>query len=715
MDPIRDDSSRRRPRGLAQLEPADARSDGSQQAAGPASLAGDGSTNAGPASLLTAPRARRPHPLEPLSEDEVRATTAVVQAHAGFADGSVFVSVSLREAPKAALGAYELTGRSPARESAVVLYDGSRRQVVEAVVSLADKKVIAWRVVPGARPKASRRDYEAAVKAVKADPRWQAALASRGVTDLTHVEVQPWPPGYNEESDAASGARVAKALTWVGLSETDNTFARPVENVVATIDLDTSTVLSVEDHGHVPLPPQAGNYAPELASDVANFPRVTELRSDIRPIEITQPEGPGFVLDGHEIRWQKWHLVIGYTPREGLVLHRVRYLDGERERSILDRASLSEMWVPYGDPAPVHRVKDVFDAGEAGIGGLANPLRLGCDCLGEISYLDAIVNDDAGEPVRLANAVCIHEEDTGIGWKHTQHLNGTVEVRRGRRLVISTFTTVGNYDYGFFWYLHTDGTIAYEVKLTGIISTGAFTGEARPAHGTVVAPGLYGPHHQHFFNVRLDMAVDGTANSVFEVDAVPVPTGPGNPAGNAWVARELPLESEAGAQRLADISVGRHWLVVNEGVRNAHGRPVGYQLVPGPSTLPPLQPDAPALQRAQFATRHLWVTAYDPDQLHAAGDYPYQHPGGAGLPAYAREDRPVRDADIVVWHTFAAHHVVRPEDWPVMPVTTVGFQLRPFGYFGSNPALDLPRPQAGHCHSGSGEVRDDQEDAHDQQ
>jgi primary-amine oxidase len=646
-----------------------------------------------------APARRRPHPLEPLSEEEVRATAAAARAHPEFANGSLFVSTSLREPSKAELSEHALTGRPPARESAVVLYDRSRRQVIEVTVSLADGQVRSWRIVHGARPKTSWREFEAAVKAIKADLRWQEALRRRGVTDFTHVEVQPWPPGYADEQDAGRGARVAKALTWVGRSATDNTFARPVENVIATVDLDTSAVLEVEDHGLVPLPPRAGNYAPELASDAANFPVLADVRRDLRPIEISQPDGPSFTLDGHEIRWQKWHLVIGYTPREGLVLHRVRYQDGGRERSILDRASLSEMWVPYGDPAPVHRVKAVFDAGEAGIGAAANPLQLGCDCLGEIRYVDAIVNDDDGEPVRKANAICVHEEDTGIGWKHSQYLSGSVEVRRGRRLVISSLATVGNYDYGFFWYLHTDGTLGYEVKLTGIISTGAFPDGAEPAHGTVVAPGLYGPHHQHFFNVRLDMAVDGTANSVFEVDAVPSPAGPGNPAGNAWVARERPLETEADAQRLADSAVGRHWLVVNESVRNAHGRPVGYQLVPGPSTLPPLQPDSPALRRAQFATRHLWVTAYDPGQLHAAGDYPYLHPGGAGLPEYARANRPVRDTDIVVWHTFVAHHVVRPEDWPVMPVTTAGFQLRPFGFFDANPALDLPRP-ARHCQPG---------------
>ena len=91
------------------------------------------------------------------------------------------------------------------------------------------------------------------------------------------------------------------------------------------------------------------------------------------------------------------------------------------------------------------------------------------------------------------------------------------------------------------------------------------------------------------------------------------------------------------------------------------------------------------------------MTAFDPAQRHAAGDYPYAH-AGDGLPAYTAGDRRVRDADIVVWHTFAAHHVARPEDWPVMPVTTAGFHLRPFGFFAANPALDLPRPEAAHDH-----------------
>ena len=501
---------------------------------------------------------RLPHPLEPLSDDEVRDTAAAVRAYPEYAEDSVFVYIWLREPPKAALAEYELADRVPARESKVVLYDRSLRLVTEVVVSLADRKVRSWRPVPGVRPKASRRDFLAAVQAVKADPRWQAALRSRGVSDFTHVEVQPWPPGYPEERDAAhrgpggQGPDLGRVL---GNRQHVRPAGREPGRHRRPGHLDRACCR--RSRGGAAAAP-AGNYAPELASDAGNFPVLTALRPDLRPIEITQPEGPSFTLDGHEIRWQKWHLVIGYSPREGLVLHQVRYADGGRERPVLDRASLSEMWVPYGDPAPVHRVKAVFDAGEAGIGSLANSLELGCDCLGEISYLDAVVNDDDGEPVRLPNAICIHEEDTGIGWKHTQYLSGSVEVRRGRRLVISIVLDRRQLRLRLLLvpphrrHDRLRGQ-AHRHHLDRRRSPTA----REPAYGTVVAPGLYGPHHQHFFNVRLDMAVDGDANSVFEVDAVPAPPGPGNPAGNAWVARERPLETEAEAQRLASAPAGR--------------------------------------------------------------------------------------------------------------------------------------------------------------
>src|SRR5262249_23797268 len=258
----------------------------------------------------------------------------------------------------------------------------------------------------------------------------------------------------------------------------------------------------------------------------------------------------------------KWRFRVGFTPREGLVLHLVSYLDQGRWRPILFRAALSEMFVPYGDPTPGHNWKNVFDAGEVGIGVLANSLVLDCDCLGETYYFDATTNDAEGRPMVIENAICLHEEDVGLLWKHLEYdADGStrVEVRRSRRLVLSLIATVGNYEYGYYWYLYQDGTLQYEVKLSGIIAPAAIAPGERPVSGALVAPGLYGPHHQHYFNVRLDMMVDGLENSVVEVNCEPLPWGPDNPAGNAWVARETLLARESEAQRLIEPRTARYW------------------------------------------------------------------------------------------------------------------------------------------------------------
>ena len=551
------------------------------------------------------------------------------------------------------------------------------------MVSLTRKDVVAWRHVPGVQPSIVLDEFFECEAAVRADPRWQEALRKRGVTDFSLTMVDPWSAGNFGFADD-EGRRLSRALTWVRRSPDDNGYARPVANLLTVVDLNAMKVVRVEDHGVVPLPPEDANYSPEVAGS----------RPDLKPLEIHQPEGPSFELDGHELRWQKWTMRLGFTPREGLVLHTVSYADQGRERLILYRAAVADMVVPYGDPRPTYFHRNAFDVGEYGIGYLANSLENGCDCLGEIRYLDAVVNDSRGGALTLRNAVCLHEEDYGILWKHFDWRTGYTEVRRSRRLVVSFIATVGNYEYGFYWYFYQDGTIQLEVKLTGIMSNGAVLPGDKPRWGELVAPQVYGPIHQHFFNVRLDMAVDGLANSVYEVNTVADPPGPENPHHNAFHTEATLLASEAQAQRLVDPLRGRFWKIVNPAVRNRLGEPVGYKLVPGENVLPFAGPEASVTKRAGFMTRHLWVTRHDARERYGAGDYPNQHPGGAGLPTYVQDDAQLENTDVVVWYTFGAHHVVRPEDWPVMPVTYIGFMLKPVGFFDRNPALDVPRPAA---------------------
>ncbi|WP_414166757.1 primary-amine oxidase [Streptoverticillium reticulum] len=634
------------------------------------------------------------HPLDPLSKDEIGAVNGILRADGRIGDASRFVSITLKEPPKAVVQVFS-DGPVPDREAFVVLREPRRRATYEAVVSLTRGSVTAWRHVPGAQPALTEAEFRACEETVRADARWQAALRRRGVTDFSLAVVDSWTVGCRGPADERRSRRLVHALTFVRTGPRDNPYARPVEGLRALVDLDEMTVLEVADEDGPPLPPHAGNYAADLIARDDNWTTVTAPGPALRPLDITQPEGPSFTVDGHAVSWWKWRLRLGFTPREGLVLHRVGFMDAGRERPVLYRASLSEIFTPYADPGLVHRHKAAFDEGEYGAGFVVNSLEPGCDCLGEIRYVDVVVHDDHGAPVTLPRAICLHEEDVGVGWKHTDFRTGEVETRRQRRLVVSSFAVLGNYQYGYFWYFCLDGTIEFQIKLTGMVSTGAAGPDAPPRCGTLLAPGLYAPNHQHFFNVRLDMCVDGNENAVHEVDAERLPQGEDNPEGGAWVARRTLLADEAAAQRLACPATGRFWLITNPAVRNRLGEPVAYKLVPGATALPQVRDDASAHRRAAFAFKHLWVTAYDPGQLFAAGAYPNQHPGD-GLPAYAAADRPLDGTDLVVWHTFGDHHVVRPEDWPVMPVTTVGFQLKPFGFFDGNPALDVPPPRP-HC------------------
>jgi primary-amine oxidase len=630
------------------------------------------------------------HPLEPLTADEIAAAAAVLRAEQGLGDVVRFVFVTLHEPPKATVLAWTPDAAPLPREAHVVLYDRAARTTYEAVVSLTDRTVVSWTPVFGVQPPIMAEEFTSCEAIVQADPRWQEAMRRRGIEDFSLAMIDPWASSWTGPADDPSARRIARPLTWVRSAPGEHGYARPVEGLVVVVDLDAGEVMEVADHGVVPLPVRPGNYEEPWLFEPGNMPAVEAYRTDVAPISITQPDGPSFTVDGHAVTWLGWQLRIGFTPREGLVLHEV----GHDGRPIVYRASLAEMYVPYGDPAPTHRFKNVFDQGEYGVGWLANSLTLGCDCVGHIHYFDGVVNDNDGAPVTIPNAVCMHEEDAGIAWKHTDFRTGAVQVRRRRRLVM-----VGNYEYGYFWYLYTDGTIEYEVKLTGVISTGAVAPGEVPAHGTLVAPGLYGPHHQHFFCVRLDMTVDGTANTVVEIDSAASPPGPENPHGNAWQTHRTVLASEAVAQRDLDASKARYWKIESAERTSALGAPTAYALMPGANVPPMYSGEALFARRAGFTQHQLWVTAADDTQRYAAGDYPNQHPGGQGLPAYVAGDRPLEGRDVVVWYTFGAHHVVRPEDWPVMPVSTVGFMLKPSGFFDGNPSLDLP-PSAPHCHGG---------------
>jgi primary-amine oxidase len=627
------------------------------------------------------------HPLDPLSGDEMQLACDLVKAAEKLDSHARFPMVELREPPKAEVVAFK-TGDYFSRTAFVLAIDRSNGATIEFDVDLREKRIASRRVLPFdqapyGQPPIMIDDFMNAEQIVKNDEAWRVAIMKRGLSekDLERVQVDPFSAGcFDREHE--NGRRLVRCVSYYRETLTDNGYAHPIEGVLAVVDLLEKKVIELIDDGRIiPIPRAKHNY---------DTPSLGQPRSTLKPLSIDQPDGPSFTIDGWHVSWQNWTFRVGFTPREGLVLHQLSWDDGKRARPIIYRASVTEMCVPYSDPSTNHYWKSAFDAGEYGLGKLANQLELGCDCLGTIRYFDIPSADDFGNAFVMKNAVCMHEEDYGTLWKHYEFRTGVFEMRRSRRLVISFFATVGNYDYGFYWYLYQDGTIQLECKLTGIVQTSAVADGDTYPWGGMITENLGGPTHQHFFNARMHMMVDGERNTVTEHEFVPRPMGDTNPYGNVFDTTKQVLKTESEAARLANGRTGRYWKVINPNVKNAVGANPGYKLIVNDSPLMLADERSKVRQRGGFATRHVWVTPFDPAERYASGDYPNQHSGGDGLPRYIEANRNIENEDLVLWHSFGHTHVCKPEDFPVMPVEYAGFMLKPNNFFAGNPTMDLP-------------------------
>ena len=644
------------------------------------------------------------HPLSSLSAEELVQVRDLVTAAPDFTPTTRFAYVGLDEPHKRDVLAWQAgDGPLPDRRVRVFLLDMADGRSTDSVVSLTSGEIVSSVALDGSRGQLPVliEEFEAVGEITAADPRWVEALALRGCTP-GNVICAPLSSGFYGYPDE-EGRRILRVLAFRQDSPEDHPWAHPVDGLSAYVDVPNREVIRIVDAGVFDVPAESGNFDDPAVQG--------EPLSTLKPIAITQPEGPSFTVDGESVSWANWRFQVAFDTREGLVLRQLSFMDSGEERPIIYRASIDEMLVPYGDPSPVRFWQNYFDTGEYLFGRFTNSLALGCDCVGEIRYFDAVLADELGNPFTIENAMCMHEEDFGTLWKHSDIFTGSHEVRRSRRLVISFFTTVGNYDYGFFWYLYLDGTIECEAKLTGVLFTSAYPGLDGDGndypYASEVAPGLGGPYHQHFFSARLDMMVDGVANAVDEIDVARVPVGPGNEHGNAFTKQVTRLRSEQAARRVADASVSRRWSISSTERVNRLGRPTAYVLYPTES--PTLLADASSsiAKRAEFATKHLFVTRYDPAERYAAGDFVHQNPGGDGLTAYTADDRPIDGEDIVLWHTFGPTHIPRTEDWPVMPVDYAKFTLKPYGFFSMNPALNVPPPDgAAHCSADGAALHD---------
>lgn len=352
--------------------------------------------------------------------------------------------------------------------------------------------------------------------------------------------------------------------------------------------------------------------------------------------------------------------------------------------------------MPYGDPRAPYLRKAAFDLGNDGAGINANNLQLGCDCLGTIKYFDAYHNTTDGKPMKLPNVVCCHEEDDGILWKHTNFRTGNAVVTRARILVLQTIITVSNYEYIFAFHFCQDASIFYEVRATGILSTvpADIDFKDKTPYGTVVAPGVLAPYHQHMFSLRIDPAIDGYENSVAIEESKPMPYGDPasdlhNPFGVGYVSEQEIVEREGGFD--LDHTKARTFKFINENKINPiTGTPVGFKLLPAYSQMLLSHPASFHAKRSEFGKHAVWVTRYEDQEHFPSGKYTMQSTGGDGIATKISERKAaVRNSDVVIWHTFGSTHNPRIEDWPVMPNDKMMVGLKPVNFFLGNPGLDV--------------------------
>lgn len=622
------------------------------------------------------------HPLDGLTGPEYWAILDALQASGHTDQQTRYPFITLREPAKVSVLEWK-PGRSFTREALVVVKQGAK--TYEAVVDIAAKKVVSWKELAGVQPNQTDEETTALSDEIKDIPQWQAAMRRRGITNYSTVACFGVTQGYfgTPEEQGRRLMRV-ECLDRRGVWEGDT---RIITGLVVVWDANEHKALRVIDTGTVPIPRTPANFDPASVGPLRNIPT---------PITIAQPFGPSFQVRGHEIAWQKWKLHFRLDRRVGLVVTNVRYADAGKLRSILYEGSLSEIFVPYMDPSEDWFWATYLDAGQF-TDGFSSSLEVGSDCPDNAVYFDQVYADELGVPQLNLRAACLFERYSGdVAWRHMGK-GDPVESRKRRDLVLRTIGTFGNYDYIFDWVFRQDGSIQVAVGLTGIDELNGVAPRSAgedpraDAHGRFVADNIVAPYHDHYFSFRLDLDIDGVANSFvhdrLEVERLPA----GSERKSLWVAKPETAMTEGQAKLRLSPEQPEAWRVINPSVKNALGYPVGYEIVPGENAASLLLPEDYPQRRAGFTDYQLWVTPFRDDERYAAGDYPTQSHGGDGLPAWTKANRPIDNTDLVVWYTMGLHHIPRAEDFPVMPTHWLGFELRPNNFFAHNPAIDLPR------------------------
>ncbi len=624
------------------------------------------------------------HPLDPLNRIEIERAVSLVKTHPGTPAGAFFPNVVLNEPPKTEVLAFK-PGDTYRREAIVEAYDRANNQLYRALVDLQAKQILTFdKLPPATQPATFLDEYSTILPIVSEDAQWRAAMTKRGVNpDDVYLDV--WAGGDLEISvdrdgkAVPEGTRIMRVLSFLRGGK-PHPYDRPIEGVVVAVDMNRLKVLQVTDTVIAPVSQYNGK-----SNNIEREP--------LQPLQVVQKQ-PGYKLCGQEVSWQGWRFRFALHPRDGLVLYTLQHENKGVLRPVAHRLSLTEIYVPYGVPDLNWVWRTAFDVGEYGMGRYANPLSPTSDVPNNAAFFNARIADDVGGSFVYPNAVALYERNGGLLWKRVDPSSAAQDRREARQLVITANSWIGNYIYSLTYIFHMSGELEVRVDATGTtLNQGVNSVAEGSQHGHVVdvaksADGgkalVAAPNHQHFFNFRIDMDVDGVTNQISESNVNPQASA----LGNAFAAVETPLTSEGNAKRDINIDKARSWKIFSSDAKNALGMPTGYSLYLGDTAVPYSSSNFPARQRGGFVEHPLWVTQYYPNELYATGEYPNQGKVGEGLPSYSTNESLV-DQDLVLWVTAGLTHIPDVEQYPVMNTESLlAFRLLPYGFFRHNPALD---------------------------
>ncbi|CAM6087427.1 unnamed protein product [Calypogeia fissa] len=641
------------------------------------------------------------HPLDPLTEDEILTVRNVlINASLLCVDCAVpeLRSLVLDEPEKHIVKAWSSGTsnggsagghRPPRRAAAVTRQNGVTHNII---VDLESLSVVSDEIYTGkGQPSLSDSELLLTGDVTLQYAPFLESIASRGLS-TDEVLCGPFSPGWFGVPEE-EGKRLIKVQCFY-MNGTVNFYLRPIEGITLVIDLDEQVVVHFSDALKMPVPKAEGT---DYRLEMQQLP----LMERLKPISIEQPEGPTFVVEGNNVRWANWKFHVKMDPRAGTVISQAQIQESGKWRSVLYQGFVSEMFVPYQDPAEGWFYRTYMDAGEYGLGTQSFPLEPLNDCPRHARYLDVVLVSDYGVPVVFPNAICIFERYAGdTSWRHAEGFgeDRAREMRPKVTLVVRMVASVGNYDYTMDWEFQTDGLIRVQVALSGVVMVKASTFETLQddsngafedsLHGTLISENTVGVIHDHFLCYYLDLDVDGTQNSFvnrqFKRRDVQEKSSLRK---SYWDVENHVAETEADARIQLIMSSPSEFVIINSEEKSRLGNPIGYKLVPAGNAASLLSLDDPPQMRAAFTNNQIWVTPYNRSEKWAGGFFTCQSEGDDTLSTWSNRNRGILNEDVVLWYTLGFHHVPCQEDFPVMPAVLGGFELKPNNFFERNPIL----------------------------